>query len=56
MSKVPKTMKFDEDLWKAAEKASKQTRQSTTAYIETATEEKIKRDVREGKITLTIKK
>lgn len=47
--KVNKTMRFDEDVWKAAQKASKKTRQSTTAYIETATEDKLKKDAKENK-------
>jgi len=44
MGKKPTTMKFDEDLWKQATVAAKKARQSTTAYIEKATEEKLKRD------------
>ena len=52
MAKVNKTMRFDEDLWSKAGQAAKQVRQSTTAYIETATDEKLKKDLKEGKITL----
>lgn len=50
--KTQKTMRFDEDLWNDAAIAAKQTRQSTTAYIEMATEEKIKRDLEEKKIII----
>jgi len=42
--KTPKTMKFDVALWKAATKAAKRERRSTTAYIELATEEKLRRE------------
>ena len=34
-------MKFDVALWKAAAKAAKKVRRSTTAFIELATEEKL---------------
>jgi hypothetical protein len=44
MGKKPKTMKFDEALWKRAAKAAKEARQSCTAYIEKATEEKLERE------------
>lgn len=52
MGKISKTMRFDDELWKRAQSAAKQVRQSATAYIETATEEKIKKDQKEGKIVI----
>jgi predicted transcriptional regulator len=49
MSKKQTTMRFDEELLARAREVAKIKRQSTTAFIETATEEKIKREENEIK-------
>jgi hypothetical protein len=52
MSKINKSMRFDENLWKLAEQAGIQTRRTTTEYIEHAVEQQIRRDKEAGNIKI----
>jgi len=56
MGKTHKTMRFDEDLWRHAEQAARQTRRSTTEYIEYALQEQLKRDMQAGQVKISDKK